>query len=145
MTGGAHYNDVLATEVLQRGLHTSYVVRLSRTHAPLLLSGAALASGGGREGRGKFQQGGTGGGEWGVSGGSTSRERVTAETACKQSTDGCAGVLALVPSSMRFSLLHHRSHTAIPLTRLLQPFCPSLVLVLAEEHDCGLLSRRVGW
>ena len=69
-------------------METPYeLLQLNSAHVPLLLSGAGLGSGGGREGGGNSQQGGTGGGEWGVSGGSTSRERVTAETACKQSRD----------------------------------------------------------
>ena len=109
----------IATEVLQ----------LNSAHAPLLLPGAALGSGGGREERGNSQQGGTGGGEWGVSGGSTSRERVTAEAAWAsraQTFNGCVGLLALVPSSVSFSSLHHRSHayslTTHSLATALLPF-----------------------
>ena len=39
------------------------LLQLNSAHAPLLLSGAGLGSGGGREGGGNSQQGGTGGRE----------------------------------------------------------------------------------
>ena len=63
---------------------------LVSSKVPLLLLDKAL--GGGRVGGGRFQWQGTCGGEEGVSGGSTSRERDTADTACVQrNRTGCTG------------------------------------------------------
>ena len=62
MTGGAEYNEVHCYR--DASVETPHeLLQLNSAHAPLLLSGAGLGSGGGREGGGNSQQGGTGGRE----------------------------------------------------------------------------------